>query len=384
MDSFFSRYKSLLVLLVVLLAQAIALATQMRRKEYPSRADGHRVQFMRSLSAHTNTPVETALVRSGHGIREAWHGYLDLRHIRQHDKDLQYQIDQLRLREAALTEDARQGQRLQRLLAFKQQYIGATVAAQVVGTGGGDQARILTIDKGRADGLLPDMAVITPDGIVGKLRDVFANSAQVLLINDANSGVGVILVNTRSRGVLRGNVNGAVQIGTLLPDDRIKPGEPVITSGGDRVFPRGLPVGVVQSVALDPDHQPYASIVIRSAANLNRLEEVLVVTDVARQLAISSQDGSMDTDAGRKASEVVAQRLPGLHETASSDPKDVQKPPGADSNAQPGVAAPHPTPALHADQFTPGSVPPAADLQPGARHSAGSSSAAQGTGGGKP
>ena len=67
-------------------------------------------------------------------MRGAWHGYVDLRHVRQHDRDLQYQIDQLRLRQASLLEDARQGQRLQRLLGFKEQYVGKTVAAQVIGT----------------------------------------------------------------------------------------------------------------------------------------------------------------------------------------------------------------------------------------------------------
>ncbi len=372
MDSFFSRYRSLLVLLAVLLVQALLLATQMRRKDYPSRADGHRVQFVRGTTAYTITPVENVLVRSGHAIREAWHSYIDLRHVRQHDKDLQYQIDQLRLREAALAEDARQGQRLQRLLAFKQQYVGTTVAAQVVGTGGGDQGRILTIDKGREEGLLPDMAVITPDGIVGKLRDVFAHSAQVLLINDPSSGVGVILVDTRSRGVLRGSSSGNVLINTLLPDERIKAGEQVITSGGDRVFPRGLPVGVVKSAGLDPDHQPYALITIRTAANLDRLEEVLVVTDVAQQIARAAQTASADDEEGsRRASEVVAERLPSLH-TANADAAAAgqPKPAGASPAAQPGAVLPHPLPTLHSDHFTPGTIPPATELRPGAAHTA--------------
>ncbi len=368
MDSFFSRYKSLLFLLTVLLVQAVALATQMRRRDYASRADGHHVQFVRGISARSITPAETVLVRSGHGLREMWHSYLDLRRVRQHDKDLQYEINKLRLREAALTEDARQGQRLQRLLAFKQQYVGATVAAQVVGTGGGDQAHILTIDKGRSNGLLPDMAVITPDGIVGKLRDVFPDSSQVLLINDINSGVGVILVNTRSRGVLRGGANGTAQIGTLLPDERIKPGEPVITSGGDRVFPRGLPVGTVQSIGLDPEHQPYASIVIRTAANLDRLEEVLIVTDVARQLTIAGQENGSE-EGGLRASEVVAERLPGLRQPPKPGDSNQPKPPGADTANQPGAALPHPVPVVHPDHFSPGSAPSAADLQPGAQHS---------------
>lgn len=368
MESFFSRYKSALVLAAVLLAQGIGLATQMRRKDYPSRADGHHVRATRASEAFVLTPFETVLRRMGSGVRGGWHNYVDLRHVRQHDRDLQYQVDQLRLREASLAEDARQGQRLQQLLAFKQQYVGKTVAAQVVGTGGGDQSRLLVLDKGASDGLRPDMAVITPDGVVGKIRDVFQYSAQVLLLNDPSSGAGVVLTNTRSRGILRGTASGGLQIGNLLPDERIKPGEPVITSGGDRIFPRGLSVGVVTSVKPDPEHQPYAAITIKPAANLDRLEEVLVVTDASEQLATAIATGQQADEAGKKASEVVAGRLPGLHDAASPSEKAGDVPPGANPAPQPGAVLPKPPPPLHTDRYSPGAVPPATALQPGEHH----------------
>lgn len=366
MESFFSRFKSALVLVAVLLAQVIGLASQMGRFQYASHEDGHHVRVARAWSAHTITPVEAALKRLGGSMRRAWNGYIDLRHVRQHNRDLQYQIDQLRLREASLAEDARQGQRLQRLLAFKEQYVGKTIAAVVVGTGGGDQSRILTINKGWDDGVRPDMAVITPDGIVGKIRDVFLGSAQVLLLSDPSSGAGVVLTGTRSRGILRGTPAGFLQIGNLLPDERIKPGEAVITSGGDRVFPRGLPVGTVKSARPDPEHQPYAAILIQPSANLDRLEEVLVVTDVTEQLAKAvTREGDDANEAGRKASEIVADRLPGLHEKPAADTVVSDKPPGADASQQPGVALPKPPSTLHTDRYSPGAIPPAAALAPG-------------------
>ncbi|MGI4755842.1 MAG: rod shape-determining protein MreC [Janthinobacterium lividum] len=369
METFFNRFRSALVLAAVLLAQVIGLASQMRRARYASREDGHHLRLARAWSAYTNTPFEIALKRAGGSLRGAWHGYIDLRHVRQHDRDLQYQIDQLRLREAWLTEDARQGQRLQKLLAFKEQYVGHTVAAEVVGTGGGDQTRILTIDKGSDDGLRPDMAVITPDGIVGKVRDVFADSAQVLLLNDPSSGAGVVLTSTRSRGIVRGSAGGQLQIGNLMPDERIKPGEAVVTSGGDRVFPRGLPVGSVKSIRPDPEHQPYAAITIQPSANLDRLEEVLVVTDVAEQMAKSAAAAGDDSDeTGKKAADIVADRLPGLHEKAAIQDGTTDKPPGVNASQQPGVALPKPPPPLHTDRYSPGAIPPANSLAPGGAH----------------
>ncbi len=365
MESFFSRYKSELLLVAVILAQVIGLAAQVRRAGYAAHADGHHVRIVRAWSAISITPAERGLKHLGVLIRAAWHGYVDLRHVREHDRDLQYQIDQLRLREAALAEDARQGQRLQQLLAFKQHYVGRTVAAEVVGTGGGDQSRILIIDKGASDGLKPDMAVITPDGPVGKLRDVFANSAQVLLMNDPSAGAGVILVSTRMRGILHGAPGGLLQITNLLPDERILPGETVITSGGDQIYPRGLSVGVVSSIRPDREHPPYAAITVKPAANLDRLEEVLVVTDVPEQLAKSAADDD-NNDGNTKASEVLATRLPGIKDPTPS-PKAADKPPGVDAAQQPGVALPKPTPPLHQDRYSPGAIPSAGALQPGSR-----------------
>ncbi len=185
----------------------------------------------------------------------------------------------LRLEQAGLLEDARQGQRLQSLLAFKEHYIYSTVPAQVIGTSAAISHASCTSIKAPKTGLSPTMAVITPDGIVGKLKDVFAHTSQVLVISDQTSGAGVLLESTRLRGVLRGNAFGQPQIINMLPDERVKPGEKVITSGGDQIFPRGLAVGVVDKVVADTANPPYIDIVIKPAANLGHLEEVLVMTE---------------------------------------------------------------------------------------------------------
>src|SRR5208283_4993311 len=118
----------------------------------------------------------------------------------------------LRLEQASMLEDARQGQRLQGLIGFQEKYIYKTLAAQAYGSSGSEQSRVFYIDKGKNEGLDRDMAVITPDGIVGKVRDVFEHSAQILAINDPTSGAGVILETTRIRGILRGNASGRLEV----------------------------------------------------------------------------------------------------------------------------------------------------------------------------
>jgi rod shape-determining protein MreC len=368
---FITRYKNALFLILVLLAQAIALAMQVRTPADAGKPDGPSVLLIRRWGAGAVTPFERAAHAIGWGIHNGWSNYIDLRHVRQQNQDLKQQITRMRIEQAAIVEDAMQGRRLQAMLAFKEQYVGTTVAAQVIGSSGSDQMHELTIDKGSKDGLKPDMAVITQDGIVGKLRDVFPTTAQVLEINDQTSGAGVILASTRIRAILRGTVAGRAQIGNLTADSRIKPGEQVLTSGGDKVYPRGLPVGTIESIAPDPDHQPYTAIVVRPAVNLDRVEEVLVITGIQSDLPPGTQQ-DLSTAEAQHAADISAERLPGLHDdepvpagTAATAP------PPADSSATPSVVTiPHPSPSVHPDRFTSGTTPPAADLTPGGPNSA--------------
>jgi rod shape-determining protein MreC len=367
---FITRFKNALFLILVLLTQAIALAVQVRSPLDPAEPDGPSVRLVRLWATAAVTPFERAAHGVGYGMRHGWSDYVDLRHVRQQNKDLQEQLTRMRIEQAAIAEDALEGRRLQSLLGFREHYVASTVAAQVIGASGSEQSRVLTIDKGARDGLRPDMAVITPDGIVGKLRDVFPDTSQVLVINDQTSGAGVLLESTRIRAILRGTVTGRVQIGNLTADSRIKPGETVLTSGGDQVYPRGLPVGTIESIALDPDHQPYTAIVVRPAVNLARVEEVLVITGTQADLPASA-DQDLAAAAAQHAADLSAERLPGIH--------DDQPPAAAGGNAAdpagtaaggPVIIIPHPLPTVHSDRFTTGSTPPAAELTPGAANPA--------------
>ncbi|MCU1319662.1 MAG: rod shape-determining protein MreC [Edaphobacter sp.] len=391
MESFFTRFKNVLVLVAVLLAQTIALAIQVRRPVESGAPDGTKVTLIRYWVVATVTPLERFFLGIGHNIRGGWANYIDLRHTRQQNHDLQQEIARLRLEQAALAEDAIQGHRLQALLAFQQHYVATTVAAQVIGTSGSDLSHVLSIDKGTQDGHKPDQAVITPDGIVGKLRDVFPHTSQVLLINDQTSGAGVLLATTRIRAILRGSVTGHIQITNLTPDSRIKPGETVLTSGGDQVYPHGLNVGTIESIAPDPDHQPYTIIQLRPATNLFQLEEVLVITGTQSELPVQARKdlaaGAVTAEAqaqaarvaaaeaaaeaaARSAAQIVADRLPSLHDPNNPEP-DAKTAPGATPAAKIGGIVPRPLPTLHPDRYTPGSAPPASSLKPGAENGGG-------------
>jgi len=390
MDSFFFRFRNALVLIVIVLLQIFALAVQVQRPiegTVPGgNPDGRKITLLRRWTVALVTPVERLVHGSGLHTRSVWDNYIDLRHTREQNQQLKQEITRLREEQAAFAEDAAQGRRLQAVLGFQQQYIAKTVAAQVIGTSGTDRSHVLYIDKGLADGLRPNQPVITPYGIVGKLRDVFPHTSQLLLINDSSSGAGVLLESTRIRGILRGTTSGEVQINNLTPDERIKPGEPVVTSGGDQVFPRGLPVGTIESVVPDPQHQPYTAITIKPAANLSQLEEVLVVTGTSSTLPAQAQADAAQAEAtaeeNKRAAEVLAEKLPNVNDQPAADPNAPKGTASAANNGKPidttgqnlvgglpGVpnsGLPKVKPSLHPDRYTPGATPPATDLQPGA------------------
>lgn len=367
MNPFFKRYRNPLVLFTLLLAQFLMLALQVRRTDagintLEDTRDGHSVRLLRAWTAAVITPFERLLSSGTGGVRGLWSDYFDLRHEHEKNRELEQTIDRMRYEEASLLEDARQGQRLEDQLGFQRQYIYQTKIASVIGGSGTDHSRVIYINKGSGDGIAHDMAVIVPEGIVGKVREVFWHSAQVLVINDQTSGAGVILEKTRIRGILRGNANGQVQIVGILKDERIQPGERVLTAGGDQIFPRGLPVGVVKKVVTDPDREEFIDILIEPYAPLNRIDEVQVITsmqpvfspEAQQDIATSEQQKGPEAEAARqkaieeqkKAAALLAERLPGLTDPNAS-PSDAPKPADTDIRVLPPPKPKHP------DQFSP-------------------------------
>ena len=300
METVLGRYRNLIILVGVLFLQVLGLAVQVKRT-----SDAESTRLIRVWAVGAITPLERSLVWGQTYSGNLWHNYFYLRGVRAENRQLKEQIDQLRLEQVRLNQDAEQAHRLQALLSFKERYISKTVAAQVIGSSGSDQSRSVYIDKGASDGIEQDMAVITADGVVGKVLSVFPSTSLVLLINDQSSGVGAILEKSRLQGVLRGTPNGEVMLERVMGDEQVVPGETLLTSGGDQIFPKGLPLGRVAKVA-GADSGLFLNIKVKPAASLGRLEEVLVV--LAKQEHQATAEGT-----GRvRTVDIMAQRLPSV------------------------------------------------------------------------
>ena len=323
MENLIHRYRNVTILVAILFAQILGLAVQVKRA-----SENESTRLIRVWTTDAITPLERGTVLLHLGVRGLWRNYLNLRGVREENRQLEQQIQQLRIEQTRLREDAEQAHRLQALLGFKEQFISQTVAAQVIGTSGSEQSRSVYIDKGSRDGLKPDMAVITADGVVGKVLRVFASSSQVLLIDDQTSGVGAILEKSRLQGVLRGTVNGQVVLEKVMSDEPVEAGERVLTSGGDQIFPKGLVVGTVTRVA--PGSELFLKIQVKPAADLIRLEEALVVTRVEEKTPELVASGPPP-----RASDILAQRLPSVPEK----PAESAKAPAAGPTAGPQPVA---------------------------------------------
>jgi rod shape-determining protein MreC len=318
MDTFLGRYKNLIVLAAILFAQIVALAVQVRRP-----AQEGETRLIRLWAVSAVTPIEKAVVHSQDWVQNLWTTYAYLRGVRRENRELRAQLDRMKIDDARFAEDARMARRVQALLGFKEQYVDSTIAAQVIGTSGSEQSRVIYIDKGSSDGIKTDMAVITPTGIVGKIVQVFPDSSQVLPINDQFSGVGAALKDSRLQGILKGGANGATTLQYVMGDEKVVPGEEVITSGGDRIFPKGLPVGRVVSV--EPGKDLFLNIRVVPSSRLDGLEEVLVVTKITEKMPDTKDLGPL------RASDILAERLPTVPTKTAGD---------AGGNAKPGTAAP--------------------------------------------
>ena len=284
------RYRNLIVLVGVLFAQVLGLAVQVKRT-----TDSEPTRLIRVWAVGAVTPLEKALVWTQTSSRNIWHNYFYLRGVRAENRSLKAQIERMSLEQVRMSQDADQARRLQALLAFKEQFISQTMAAQVIGSSGSELSRSVYIDKGESDGIKPDMAVITADGIVGKVLRVYGSTSLVLLIDDQTSGVGVILDKARLQGILRGTPSGEVVLEKVMSDETVPAGEVVLTSGGDGIFPKGLLVGRVTKVS--QGSELFLNIRVRPAADLSRLEEVLVVTKIDERQAEPDHDGH---SAGRR------------------------------------------------------------------------------------
>jgi rod shape-determining protein MreC len=262
-----SRHKSLVLLAGVIVLQVLLLAVQIKRDSQG--------RLIRVWTVGAVSPFERA-GSSGFGwIRGVWHHYFALQNTTKDNEQLRREIDALKLQNAQLQGKAAEADRLAVLLNFRQSHGDVPmITARVIGASAGTASQTIQLDRGERDGIKRNMGVITPDGVVGKVVESYANASQVLLLTDKESSVGAMLADSRIQSPVGGQGEPLLVMKYVPNDDSVNLGERVITSGMDRIFPRDLPVGIVTEIK---PGNPFKQIRVKPAADLERLEEVIVL-----------------------------------------------------------------------------------------------------------
>jgi rod shape-determining protein MreC len=266
------RYRDLILVAVLLLVPLGVFFAHAKKATERSRFDRAVVWLA--------TPIEKAVGWSVRGSLNVWSGYVALRGAHERAAGLSRRVRELELERQQLAASAAETERLRRLLGFaesspERRYVGARVIGIRLGTVG---RQLLTIDRGGDDGIAPMMPVVVADGVVGRVHSVAGRSADVLTLTDLNSSIAVRVERTRARANVRGlGKPDACRLDFALRTDDMIEGDPLVTSGTDGVFPRGLPVGKIsqlerRALGLFQDAR------VAPAVDVTRLEEVLVVT----------------------------------------------------------------------------------------------------------
>lgn len=289
----FSRYRQMTLLATVVFLQVLLLAFQIKRD--------HQVRLVRVWAADLVTPFGRAGTWSFGRIGGLWGGYIGLHSAHSENVRLQSEVDRLQIQNRELESRAAEADRLAALLNFRSSHPEVSIlAAQVIEASADNSSHTIFINRGERDHVRNNMAVVTPDGIVGKTVEVNSSTAQVLLLNDKDSGVGALFGDTRTHGVVKGNGDPAPRMDYIVNDEKVQIGELILTSGEDRIFPKGLTIGTVMDTS---PATPFQLIHVRTAARLDRLEDVLVL--LTQQDLAPKQTDQVSAQAGSASGSAV-------------------------------------------------------------------------------
>lgn len=219
--------------------------------------------------------IQRLSTNSVEGARTLWSRYAALRDVETENQALRRAMQELQVQLQQERALAQRTETLRRLLELRDSAGLETAAAEVIGAAADPDFRTVTIDKGASNGLARDMAVISPAGVVGRVILSSPRAAKVQLIIDRNAAVGALIERTRAQGLVLGLGHTTLQMEYVPGTADVRPGDLVVTSGIDGIYPKGFVIGTVDVVDRGPG--TFHTISVVPAVDFSRLEDVLVV-----------------------------------------------------------------------------------------------------------
>jgi rod shape-determining protein MreC len=265
MEAILSRYRNLTVLLVVVMAQLLYLAYQVRTNR-----DERLIRVWAVTAVTPMAGIVEAVRRNTIGFLQDYFILLD---VREQNRKLKSDNDHLRMENVYFRNQLATAEHARALTLFQAQTPSKTVPARVIGNSTVVTAKAVFVDRGSTSGIEKGMAVVTPEGIVGKVVAVYPLVSQVLLVTDPTFKVGIESQKGHVHGVLNCG-SGKCLVEQIQNEEKVDAGEWFFTSGEDRIFPKGFPVGTVISTQPGPGMK---NVALNLSGAPGGAEEVLVV-----------------------------------------------------------------------------------------------------------
>lgn len=262
------RQRSGYLFLAVIFGQILLISAQVSSRRG--------VPVLEAVTFGVFAEVQRTISSGVSGVRRVWNGYVGLRHLKVENDALKQQLAsaEVALQEQRALADRTRG--LEQLLDLRDRSDLQLTAASIIGASVTPDFRTLTIDKGRRDGLRPDMAIIAPAGVVGRVVVPSARAAKVQLLIDRNAAAGALVERSRAQGVVVGNGDDRLRMEYVSEASDLVVGDVVVTSGIDGIYPKGFVIGRVETV--EKNGPSFRRILVKPAVDFSTLEEVLVVT----------------------------------------------------------------------------------------------------------
>jgi rod shape-determining protein MreC len=272
METLLVRYRNITLLLLVVFAQVILLAIQVKNKSD--------VRIIRVWAVTAVTPITDLVEGSRNGISTFFGNYVSLKDVREEERRQRTEIDTLKLQNQELKSELAMADRAKALSRFEARTPSKMLAARIIGNLSGATTKVAFVDRGSNAGVQKGMAVVTADGIAGKVLESYPTASQILMVDDPGFAAGVISQKNHVRGILMGIGHGKCKVEFVQNEEKVEIGELFYTSGDDRVFPKGMPAAKVAAVSSGTTDKQIAA---DPLGLQNGAEEVLIVIQGVHQ-----------------------------------------------------------------------------------------------------
>ena len=240
---------------------------------------------LRTAVGYVLVPIQSGVNRVGGGLYNELSSVGKLKTALAENETLKTRVNELTEENTRLRSEQFELERLRSLYELDQEYMQYhKIGARIIAKDSGSWFSVFRIDKGSDDGIKEDMNVIAGGGLVGIVTDVGANYATVRSIIDDSSRVSAMAQQSGDSCIVAGDLQlfkeGRLKLSYMEKDDDIKDGDMIVTSNISGKFLPGILVGYATDITVDYNDNLTKSGYLIPAARFDRLQEVLVITDL--------------------------------------------------------------------------------------------------------